>query len=292
LIVPLGLANLARYVDPDRNAADYLAALIFSFYGTPEIAIEAADAVPPESWLYGYVILEKANAAQDAGTAEDAIAILRQASRAEKRPEPQWALQLHILLAAEGRYDEADEAGTVAIREAERLGVLPSSLWRYYFARGANRLDAGRDEAAFADLEKTLELAPDEPIILNHLGYSYVERAQQLERAFGMIERAVEIEPQNGSIVDSLGWAYFQRGFYDKAVERLEEAVQLEPADAVITDHLGDAYFMTGRSRDAQYEWRRVLSLEDADDELRSAAAAKLEGDYSSSPTLEGVEAR
>lgn len=285
LVIPLGLANLARAVDPGRDGAHYIAAMIFGIYETPQVSSKIAATIPPQSWIYDYAVLEAANAQIDMGDTEGAISTLRKALRIDDGV-PQWALQLHLHLAGEGRYDESDRAATRAIVSAERLGVSETSLWRYYFSRGAMRIEADRWEDGIADLEKALGLAPDEPLILNHLGYTYVERGENLERAFGMIERALEIDPQNGSIVDSLGWAHFQRGNYEEAVEFLERAVGLEPADAVITDHLGDAYYMTYRDREAVYEWRRVFDLEDADAELKAAVTLKLDGDFSEAPVL------
>ena len=285
LVIPLGLDNLARAVDDQRDAAHYLASLVFGVYGTPDAARVAAQKISPESWLYTYAKLEEASSAMDHGQEDRGPAILRQAISAEGS-SPQWSLQVHLYLAALGDFERADVAGTEAIDVAERLGVLPSSLWRYYFSRGAVRLERGMWEPGRDDLEKALELSPDEPIILNHLGYSYVERGENLDRAFGMIERALEVNPQNGSIVDSLGWAHYQRGNYEEAVEILERAVSLEPADGVITDHLGDAYYMAYRDRDARYEWRRVLELDDADEALKTAARRKLDGDLSEAPTL------
>lgn len=286
LIIPLGLANLARAVDPGREASHYLAALVFGVYDTPEVAIAAAQEIKPESWAYSYGQIEIATAEVDGDERDKGIDTLKRAIRGDGIAAPQWALQLHLFLAADKRYAESDRYATDAIEAAERLGVLPSSLWRYYFSRGAMRVEAGLWDSGRDDLEYALELAPDEPLVLNHLGYSYVERGENLERAFGMIERALDIDPDNGAIVDSLGWAHFQRGNYDQAVPLLERAVGLEPADAVITDHLGDAYYMVGRDREAIYEWRRVLDLDDATDELKADARAKLAGDFSDAPTL------
>ncbi|MCQ8185103.1 tetratricopeptide repeat protein [Parvularcula maris] len=291
LVIPLGLANLARHVDPSRDAADYLASIIFGVYDTPEASIEAARQVPPESWLYTYALLEVADAEADAGDMAAAADVLRRAIQAEG-PDPQWALQLHLTLSEDERYEEADFYAGEAIKAAESLGVPEGALWRYYFSRGAVRVEAGWWPEGRDDLEKALAMAPDEPLILNYLGYSYVERGEQLERAFAMIERALAIDPQNGAIVDSLGWAHFQQGRYDEAVPLLEQAVGLEPADAVITDHLGDAYYAIGKRREARYEWRRVLELEDADDALKASVRAKLDGDFSDAPVLAELAAR
>ncbi|MEM6913337.1 MAG: hypothetical protein AAF511_05110 [Pseudomonadota bacterium] len=277
LVVPLALSNLAREVDPDRAMANYLSALITSMFDNAEDAFAIASSVPASSWLYSYARLEVADALRQAGDEDAAILSLR-ADLNRDPGSPQMALQLQGYLLQAERYDEAKDAADMAIKAAEALDVMPSSLWRYYFGRGAGRVEAGDWEGGRADLEKALELSSDEPIILNHLGYSYVERGIQLERAFGMIERALDINPNNGAIVDSLGWAHFQRGNFGAAITQLERAVELEPADAVITDHLGDAYFAVGRERDARYEWQRVLNLDDADDDLRAQVTAKLNG--------------
>lgn len=285
LVMPLGLANLARAVDDDRDASHYLASLVFGLYGTPDASEDAAKDIDPDSWIYTYAKLEEASAVFDRGDEEAGIDVLQAAIR-DEGPTPQWSLQVQLYEASNGSFDVADAAGTDAINTAEAFGILPSSLWRYYFSRGAIRIENDRWEGGLADLEKALELSPDEPVILNHLGYSYVEQGQQLDRAFGMIERALNIDPNNGSIVDSLGWAHFQRGNYEEAAPILERAVGLEPADSTITDHLGDAYYMLGRERDARYEWRRVLDLEDADEELKLAVQRKLDGDFSTAPVL------
>lgn len=291
LVVPLALANIARDMGRDRDVADYIAALVFGLYDTPDAAIAAADSIPPESWLYTFAQIEKSTViARNRDDIDSAIRVLKDAIEGEAVVDPAVALRLQILLASDGRYDEAEAYAARAIRAAERLGVDDASMWRYYFARGASRLEAGRWEGAKQDLEKALDLAPEEPMVLNHLGYSYIERGEQLERAFGMIEAALARDPQNGAIVDSLGWAHFQEGNYQEAINHLEDAVALEPADAVITDHLGDAYYMVGRERDARFEWERVLTFEDADEELRATVRRKLDGDFSGMPVLSRAE--
>ncbi|MEM1409231.1 MAG: hypothetical protein AAGG79_00625 [Pseudomonadota bacterium] len=293
-IIPLALANIARSTDRERAGAHYIAAMVFAYFGNTDQAILAADAIVPESWLYTFAVLEKSSVL--AGRAERgepetegleaAVRVLRQAIQSDGGANPPWALQMMINLAALGKTEEADAYGTEAIKTAASLDIIDTARWRYHFVRGATRGEAGRWEDAKADLEMALQLAPSEPIILNHLGYSYVERGEQLPRAFAMIETALEQDPENGSIVDSLGWAHFQQGRFREAVSLLERAVDLEPADAVITDHLGDAYYMLGQDREARYEWRRVKTLDDADDELRAAVDRKLKGDFSKAPVL------
>jgi len=108
---------------------------------------------------------------------------------------------------------------------------------------------------------KALELQPDQPLVLNYLGYSWVDMHRNIDQATRMIERAVQLRPNDGAIVDSLGWALYRLGRYDEAVVQLERAVELKGGDPVITDHLGDAYWRVGRQEEARFQWRRALGL-------------------------------
>ena len=112
------------------------------------------------------------------------------------------------------------------------------------------------------DMRKALELSPDQPAVLNYLGYSFVDRGIKLDEALGMIQRAVAAEPDSGAITDSLAWAYFRLGRYRDAVEPMERAALLEPVDPVVTDHLGDVYWAVGRKLEAAFQWRRALSFD------------------------------
>ena len=98
-------------------------------------------------------------------------------------------------------------------------------------------------DKAEADLKKALELFPDQPQVLNYLGYSWIDQGVNLEEGMRMIRRAVEQRPEDGYIIDSLGWAHYRLGQYDEAVKHLERAVELKPEDPTINDHLGDVYW-------------------------------------------------
>ncbi|MFT7147423.1 MAG: Flp pilus assembly protein TadD, partial [Yoonia sp.] len=120
---------------------------------------------------------------------------------------------------------------------------------------------------AEADFRAALALRPDQPQVLNYLGYSLVERGEKMDEALAMIETAANALPDNGAIVDSLGWVYFQLGRYDEAVVHLEQAASLEPLDPVINDHLGDAFWAVGRETEAQFQWQRALSFDPEEDD-------------------------
>ena len=110
-------------------------------------------------------------------------------------------------------------------------------------------------------------LNPDQPNVLNNLGYSLVEQRRNLDEALDMIERAVEGRPDSGYIVDSLGWVLYRLGRFEEAVDPMERAVALLPNDPIINDHLGDVYWMVGRQREARFQWERALSFEPEDED-------------------------
>ena len=110
-------------------------------------------------------------------------------------------------------------------------------------------------------MRRALELQPDEPQVLNYLGYSLVDRGVKLDEALAMIERAVATRPDSGYIIDSLAWAYYRLGRYPEALAPMEQASLLEPVDPVVTDHLGDVYWAVGRTREAEFQWHRALSF-------------------------------
>jgi Flp pilus assembly protein TadD len=140
--------------------------------------------------------------------------------------------------------------------------------WLIYYFRGICNERAKNWKDAEADLKQALKLYPDQPHVLNYLGYSWIDQHVNLDEGMQMIRRAVEQRPDDGYIVDSLGWAYYRLGNYDEAVKNLERAVELKPDDPTINDHLGDAYAKTGRNLEAQFQWSHARDLKPEPDDL------------------------
>lgn len=134
--------------------------------------------------------------------------------------------------------------------------------WVYYYARGTSYERLKNWPPAEKDLKKALDLFPDQPLVLNYLGYSWIDQGLNLEQGMRLIERAVAVKPDDGYIVDSLGWAHYKRGNFEEAVRYLERAVELRPDDPVLNDHLGDALWRVGREREARFQWDQSLSLQ------------------------------
>ena len=151
--------------------------------------------------------------------------------------------------------------------------------WRLLYSRGIALERMNDWKRAEQDLLNALRLKPDQPYILNYLGYSWIDRGMNLEGAKSMIEKAVSIRPNDGFIIDSLGWAFFQLGKYNQAVKYLEKAASLEPEDPVINDHLGDAYWLTNRRLEARFQWLRSLS-QNPMDQRKELIGEKLRGNH------------
>ena len=139
----------------------------------------------------------------------------------------------------------------------------PRSDWPLFYARAmaeGKAAPAGRVRSRYPD---GLKLSPDQPELLNYLGYSWVDRGRNIPEALAMLEKARSLRPYDGYIVDSVGWAYYQLGRYDDAAKTLEAAVLLVPGDPTINDHLGDALWKAGRNIDARFQWNHALTFSD-----------------------------
>jgi tetratricopeptide (TPR) repeat protein len=255
-------ARLAIFARRDLAEASLLIGDMMAEQGNLEAAIEGYKAVAPDSPLSYLAELRQARALHDLEHGDEAFALLEELARAA--PERIDALvQSGDLRRHDENYAAAEDAYSRAIA---RIGEPRREHWTLLYARGIAYERTKRWPEAEADFLKALELEPEQPFVLNYLGYSWVDMGMHLDRAKGMLNRAVELRPDDGYIVDSLGWVYFRVGEYDKAVTRLERAVELEPGDPVINDHLGDAYWRVGRQREARYQWQRVLTLDPEED--------------------------
>jgi tetratricopeptide (TPR) repeat protein len=165
-----------------------------------------------------------------------------------------------------------DYAGAIAAYD-HAIGLAAENApvrWVLYYSRGIAYERSGNQEKSEADFRAALAINPEQPQVLNYLGYSMVEQGRNLDEALEMIERAVTASPDSGYIVDSLGWVLYRLGRYDEAVGHMERAVELLAVDPVVNDHLGDVYWAVGRRRAAEFQGRRALSFikeEDTDTE-------------------------
>ncbi len=152
-------------------------------------------------------------------------------------------------------YAKAAEAYDRAIA---LVGAFERDHWRVFYYSGISWERQKIWDKAEVQFRRALELSPDEPLVLNYLGYSMIEKKIGLQEALAMVKKAVELRPNDGYIVDSLGWARYQLGDYEEAVSHLERAVELNPADPIIGEHLGDVYWRVGRRLEARFQWQHA----------------------------------
>jgi tetratricopeptide (TPR) repeat protein len=259
--------RFALALQPDFRLAQLLLADVLSTQSEAAQALTVLETMPKSSPYSWSARLRAAADLDDLERTDEAIAQLRE--MAAEQPKTIGAdVQLGDILRNKKRFEEAGAAYNEAIERATAAG-LPDR-WALFYDRGVSYERAGQWSKAEADLEHALELKPDQPLILNYLGYSWVDKGVKLDQGLKMIEKAVELRPEDGYIIDSLGWAHYRMGDYAGAVEYLERAVELVPSDATINNHLGDAYWRTGRLTEARYQWRRALQFGPDKDDVQA----------------------
>ena len=194
-----------------------------------------------------------------------------------KVPARIWQLRIQTALASilsnRKLYEEAAKSYTAAI---DLAGTPEKEDWNQFFQRAICYERLKQWDKAEPDFLKAMELYPEQPSLLNYLGYSWVDQGKNLAKAMDLIRKAVKLKPDDGFYVDSLGWAHFRLGEYAEAARQLERAVELEPNDPIINDHLGDAYWQVGRRNEAKFQWSQSLTLK-PEPEDQARIAKKLE---------------
>lgn len=251
------LLRLALDVREDFTAARLLLADIQEGSKQSDAAAQTLAGVPPSDPLAVVVTLRRATLLDGAGQEAEATRMLEAlAQEYPDRPEP--LIQIGDSLRRRNRFHEAAEAYDRAVA---RVATPSRTNWPLFYERGIAYERDGQWAKAEADFEYALRLAPDQPNVLNYLGYAWVEQGHEVDRARRMIERAVEQRPNDGAFIDSLGWVQLRQGDTAGALKNLERAVELQPEDPVINAHLGDALDAVGRRREAEFQWRRALNL-------------------------------
>ncbi|MGD9981659.1 MAG: tetratricopeptide repeat protein [Hyphomonadaceae bacterium] len=253
----LSALTLSLMLDPAFDGARLALAQQQADLGNVDRARAVLDDIDPASPYALNARILAAWIVHDSGDREAGLAMARENAQTG---DVRARRALADMYRGAGRFAEAEPLYTELIAEQQ-------DGWRLYFSRGAARERLGRWPEAEADLRRALELSPDQPDVLNYLGYMWVDRGEHLQEGLAMIRRAAELRPMSGAIIDSLGWAYYRLGDYAQALEWLEAAVRLEPADPTLNDHLGDVYWRLGRRVEARFQWQRAMTLDPDDPE-------------------------
>ncbi|MCC0023061.1 MAG: tetratricopeptide repeat protein [Hyphomicrobiaceae bacterium] len=270
--VAMVFLRLALYLNPDADVVRLTIAQLYEQLDQYDEANAIYDAISPRSIYKPEAVVQLAANLDKEGDRSEAIRRLKNMVQIE--PDNIEAISsLADLLRFDKQFAEAQPYYSKLI---ELSGGNHPGDWLYYYLRGICYERTKDWPLAEADFLKALDLRPDQAQVLNYLGYSWVDRGENLDRALGMIEKAVRQSPSDGYIVDSLGWAFFKLGRIDEAVSVLEQAVHLEPNDPEINDHLGDAYWKAGREREARFQWRIAIDVDETGD-VTERATPKLE---------------
>jgi tetratricopeptide (TPR) repeat protein len=249
--------QFALYLEPDFPLAYAALAEAYENAKGYDLEIAALNRIKSDSPLWVNVQIQKALALNSLERVDDAKAQL-EGLTAQYPKDVRPLDALGNILRSHERYKEARDYYSRA------LALTPAPVkdnWTLFYSRGVCNERLKDWPAAEADFKKALALAPDESLVLNYLGYSWVDQGRNLKQAMDYIRKAVKLKPDDGYYVDSLGWAYFRTGNLALAVENLERAVELKPDDPIINDHLGDAYWRVGRTFEAKYQWQQALTL-------------------------------
>jgi tetratricopeptide (TPR) repeat protein len=262
----LGLVylQLSLYLVPSHPLALLSLADLYESLKKPELAIKIYERIAANSPLYRNAAIQMAANLDALDRADEAQKHLD--ALIKQHPDDLEAIMaLGNILRGHKKFAEC---GDVYSKGVATIGTPEKANWVVFYFRGICYERSKQWPKAEADLKKALELFPDQPHVLNYLGYSWIDQGINLDDGMDMIKRAVQQRPDDGYIVDSLGWAYYRIGNYEEATKLLERAIELKPEDSTINDHLGDAYWRIGRVLEANFQWAHARDLKPDPDDL------------------------
>ncbi|HEY1935713.1 MAG TPA: tetratricopeptide repeat protein [Acetobacteraceae bacterium] len=267
------MLRLALNLRPDFTAARVVGAEILMDQQHNAEALHMLAAVSDSDPLSPVVRMRRAQLTAQLGHPGDALHDLdRIAAQYPDSALP--AVEQGDILSDWHRYVDAIAAYSRAI---DRMMPVRRADWAVFYQRGVDYDHMQRWPQAEADFRQALTLVPNQPSVLNYLGYTWANKDEHLAEARQMIQKAAAGRPDDGAIIDSLGWVMLRQGEVSQAVTTLQRAVELDPEDSTLNAHLGDAYAAAGRKLEAQYQWRRALTLNPtADDATKLEAKLQL----------------
>lgn len=270
----LALARLALWTAPEYPPAVITTAHALGKLSDGRDAVALLDKIPSASPYWTRAVFAKAALLRDMGDNEGAVELAR-LSYHQNANSAARATFLGQMLQQNGRLPEAiaQYRRTMDLDDFKRQAPKSRASFHVMLASALDK-NGQWDEAKQA-LQNAIALDPSNASALNYLGYSMLERGEDVANAEAFVRRAYDAEPTSSAYADSLGWALFKNGKYDDAVAMLEKAASIENADATIFEHLGDAYWQAGRRRDARHAWNSAQISADTAVALR--ISSKLE---------------
>jgi tetratricopeptide (TPR) repeat protein len=275
--VALSFSRLAGMIAPANSDAAVVTSELLAARGEHEGALAALSRIPVDDPLAAEAEERRFSALASTGRAAEAAERAKTAAAAEPDSVEAHA-RLGDLLGQMQQHAGAATAYQRALVLARQGAATVRPEWTLWLLAGSALLQADRWPEAKTALEQAYKLAPEQPIVLNFLGYSQLERRENVAEATRLVEQASKLQPDNAGITDSLGWAHFLNGNVARAIDLLERAARGEPADPAINEHLGDAYYAAGRRFEARYAWQAALTYAEGKvaDRLRAKIDAGL----------------
>ncbi len=256
--------RLSLYLEPENPLGIVTLAGLYENIKQGEQAIDIYETMPAKSPLRPNADIQIGSVLEGLGRNDEALKHLT--GLVKERPKDVDALNALANL-QRSRKEFAASAATYT-KVIEQSPDKDRGLWPVYYFRAISYERQKMWPQAEADFKKALELFPNQPLVLNYLGYSWVDRGMNLDEAFRMLQKAVELRPTDGYIVDSLGWAHYKLGRYQEAMRDIERAIELKPSDPTINDHLGDIYWKVGRKLEATFQWNHARDLNPEPEDL------------------------
>jgi tetratricopeptide (TPR) repeat protein len=269
---PIGLVQVARYADPQNSSATALLGLLLNAGDRGDEAFALLSTIPQSDPLMSQVRDVQVRILVNQKRFNDAYAIAAVAAKDPSAGMSDWS-RLGDVLESMDRHAEAADAFARAVAIANAQG-LKNEVWSLLLLQANTLEEANRWPEAKTALQQALTIAPDQPLLLNFMGYAMLERGESMDAAEAMIRKASQLAPDDASITDSLGWAEFKRGKVEQAIDTLQRAAEKDPDQAEIQEHLGDALYKSGRRFEARFAWHAALVT--AEDKIAERVKAKL----------------
>lgn len=277
--------RLALSLDNEHDLAIAALCDIYERLKMPQEANKLYDTMPVSAAFYRTSQMQKALNFEQMEEPDKAVTLLEKLAH-DYPDDYEVPSTLGTLYRSRKDFAKAAAAYDKAVDAAKANGEDVS--WSLYYYRGIANERIKQWAQAEKDFKQALALQPDQPLVLNYLGYSWVDQNMNLDEAFEMLRKAVEQRPRDGYIVDSLGWAFYRMGRYDEALRFLERALELRASDPTINDHLGDLYWRIGRKIEAGFQWNHARDLKPEPDDL-AQILKKIEHGLPDDPTIKPV---
>jgi tetratricopeptide (TPR) repeat protein len=269
---PVGLLQIARYTNPQNSGATALLALLLDQQGRTDQALALLHTVPESDALISQIRDVEVHVLTDAKRLNQAYAVAAAAASGPTAGIADYS-RLGDVYEAMKNHSEAAAAYGRAVALAKAQGIK-AEVWPLLLLQASALEEIDRWPETKAALQEALALAPNQPLLLNFLGYAELEHGENMDSAEAMISKASELAPDDASITDSLGWAQFKRGKVGEAITTLQSAAEKDPDQAEIQEHLGDALYKSGRRMEARFAWNAALVT--AEDDVAARVKAKL----------------